>query len=212
VHVQAAQVNGLDGAHLVDGQRDLLDRNAELRLPAAGCQRRMRGRLDPWADAEQHRRPAPREPFDAVDVVEAVDDDVGDPGIERRLDVLVGLGVAMHDDRGRIGTGSQGQPELPGSDYIAAQAVRRQDPDHRHRRIGLDREADPAIAMPAGERVLVLRGPVPQSLLVENVGGRAELLGYLGEQATTDPQVVAVDRGRLGQQRQVRHARHPPPS
>ncbi len=104
MHVQAAHVNGCDRAHPVDGLRDLLDRNAELRLLAAGCQRRMGGRIDPGADAQEHGRPALREPLDPVNVVEAVNDDVGDPGIECRLDVVVRLRVAVHDDRGRVGS------------------------------------------------------------------------------------------------------------
>ena len=77
------------------------------------------------------------------------------------LDVGVGLGVAVHDDLGGIGAGGQREPQFAGADDVAAQTLLDEEPDHRRGRVGLGRETDPAVRMPAGERGRRTAAPDP---------------------------------------------------
>src|SRR5215469_13055143 len=148
-------------------------------------------RHDPRAYPEQHRSGAAGELLDAVDVVEAVYRDIADVGVKGSLDVGVGLGVAVHDDAGRVHPRGQRDTQLASPDDIAPQALLREDPDDRRGRVGLRREADAAAGMPAGKRVQVIPGTRAQCCLVDHVGRRAELPCYLTDQAAADRQVRA---------------------
>ena len=177
VGVQAAHPDHRRGLHPGQGLRHVLDRHAELRRLAAGRERSVRVRLDAGTDAQQHRRRPAGEPVDALDVVHAVDDDVADLGVQRGLDVLVGLGVAVHDDASRIRTGRQRDVQLAGADDVEAEALAGQHADHRRRRERLRREAHPAARMPGAQAAGEGAGAVAQRLLVDDERRRAELGG-----------------------------------
>ncbi len=152
----------LDHRHcLHPGQclRHLLDRHAELRRLAAGRERQVRLGLDAGTDPKQHRRRAGGQPLDPVDVIEAVHDDVADARVDGRLDVRVGLGVAVHDDRGRIGAASQRDAQFTLADDVEAKPFGGQDADHRRRRERLRREANATPRVPARQAVREAREP-----------------------------------------------------
>ncbi len=200
VGVQALQVDQRVVPHALDGGRHLVHGHAELGAGAAGGQRRVSGRVDAGAGPQQHRGAGAGQPRDAVDVVEPVDHDVADARVQGGPDVVVGLGVAVHDDLRRVDAGGQGQAQLARPDHVTAQALLGQDLDDRRGREGLGREADPAARMPAGEGADVLARPGPQVILVEHVHRGPELAGQLAQRDAGDAQVVAVRGGGRRQQ------------
>ena len=134
VGMQAAHLDHRRGLHPGQRLRHVLDRDAELRRLAASGERRVRMRLDAGTDPQQHRRRPASEPVDPLDVVHAVHDDVADLGVQRGLDVRVGLGVAVHDDAGRVRAAGQRDVQFAGTDHVEAQSLAGQHADHGSRR------------------------------------------------------------------------------
>ena len=97
----------------------------------------------------------------------------------------------------------------PRADHVEPEAFTGKDRHHRRRRERLHREAHPAAGMAAGQAGQVSAGPGAQRRLVDDVCGRAEFGGDLGQRAARDPQVVAVNGSRRRQQRQIWHNRQP---
>ena len=178
------------GQGVARGQRE-----AELLVLVGGGDELVGVRLDPDGRTDEHRHrgaagrhPGLRQRHQPVDLVERVDDDVPDPGVDRQLQFHDRLVVAVQGDPlGREARG-QRQAELVAAAGVQVQAV-----------LG-----DPARDLPAEEclRGVVhvgavegggeVRGPAAEVLLVEDEQRRAVGPGELGDRPAAQVQ-LAVD-------------------
>ena len=81
--------------------------------------------------SKQHGNALCRERFDSVDIVETVDNNITDMGGDGRPDVIVGLGVAVHDNRGWICPGRERDTQFTSTYYVAAHSFLGEDSNHR---------------------------------------------------------------------------------
>ena len=155
VHVQAAPVEVRVLARLDAGPGGLGRREAEL---GAGVRRRDL-RVPAGEDARRHAhrdRLAPAVPLgrggDARALVERVEHDEAAAGGDGRVDVGVGLAVAVHDDAGRIDARAQRRRELPGARDVGSETALAEQPQHADRAAGLAGERDVGVRMPRRRR------------------------------------------------------------
>ena len=98
----------------LDRGRQRRQRNAELRVLLAGRDLLVGVGLDPRRHPQQDALAATGgEPLEAVDLVEGVDDQVADAGVERLQQLRLGLVVAVHVDALRVEAGAQRQCSSP---------------------------------------------------------------------------------------------------
>ena len=164
----------------------------------AGGLRSVRGGLD--AGDHPHQAwllvPGGDDAFEAVDVVEVVDHDEPDTVLDRELEFLVALGVAVQHQPGRIGAGLERGEDLATARDVEVQALFDHDPLNGGARERLRGERHVAARPSAAERGQVVAGPLPQGILGDHDGRRAELLGHVVESAAADPQrAVVVEPG-----------------
>jgi hypothetical protein len=132
--------------------------------------------------------------LEAVDVVEVVDDDQPDAVPHGQLELLVGLGVTVQHQSGRIGACLQRAQDLAAARDVEVQAFLDHDALNRRGGERLRRERHVRPRPAAAERGQVVAGPLPQRVLGHHDRGGAELLGHLIEAAPTDGQrAVALD-------------------
>ena len=72
----------------------------------------MGGGLDPGRDPDQHLLGAVEQPLGQLDLVEGVEDQVADAGLERVAELGLGLVVAVHVDALRVEARAQRHVEL----------------------------------------------------------------------------------------------------
>ena len=160
-------------------------------------------RLDTGRHAHEHARPAV-EAFEALDLVEGVDDDAPDAGGQRRLQLVRRLVVAVeHESLGRE-TRRQRHVELATGGDVEVQTFVVDELRHR-----LAQEGLAAVGDALAERSARLAAASAQVLLVVHEQRRAELIGQRDEIAAADPEPALVaDARRIGQQMPGKRAGH----
>ena len=99
-------------------------RNAELRVLLAGRDLLVGVGPDPGRDPDQDPLAAAgAEPFEPLDLVERVDDHVADAGLERLLQLGLGLVVAVHVDPLRLEPAAQRQVQLAAGGDVAGEPL-----------------------------------------------------------------------------------------
>ena len=100
------------------------ERDPELRVLLAGGDLLVGVRTDPGGDPQQNPLAAPGcEPFEPLDLVERVDDDVADPGLERGEELGLGLVVAVHVDPRRVEARAERQVQLAAGGDVAGEPL-----------------------------------------------------------------------------------------
>jgi hypothetical protein len=195
VHVQPAQLERRLRLDPLEQPGRVVERDAELRVRAAGVHRGVRPAGHRRVDAQEHGLRARSQPGEPLDVVGAVDHDQADAGIERGGDVQVGLRVAMQQDLGRVEPRRQRDRELAGGRDVAAQSFLREDAHDRRARQRLGGEVDLRALVSAAEGAQVLARGRAQALLVDDERRGAELVGDVRERTAADGQAPVVCRG-----------------
>ena len=118
------------------------------------------------------------------------------PLLDRELEFLVGLGVAVQHQPRRVGAGLQRRQDLAAARHIEVQALGDHHALNGGAREGLRRERHVAAGPPAAEGGQIVAGPLTQRDLVDHDGRGAELLGHLVEAAAADHErAVAIEPG-----------------
>ena len=141
---------------------------------------------------------------EALELVEAVDDDATDAGLPRRLQLGHGLVVAVEDEPVGRHAGGEGDVELAAGGHVEVHPLLVGEARHRQAEERLGGVGDPVT-----ERGHRLAAAGPEVGLVVDEQGRAEALGQLEHVAPADaePSVVADGR-RVGQQLARQRAGH----
>jgi hypothetical protein len=131
------------------------------------------------------------------------------PRLERALQVLVGLRVAVQVDAPGVDARRQRMHQLAGAGDVAAQALLGDGPQDRRARERLGGEDDQRFAPARAQRVAVLAGALAQRGLVDHVGRRAELGGEVAQPAAADHELAVTVDARAGREEvdDVAHAR-----
>lgn len=129
---------GDDPDHLVD----LVGRDPELGRVVAGHHGLVCLGVQCGAHPQKHRNGFVREPGEALDVIEVVDDDVAHPCAQRGADVVVGLGVAVEHHSTGVGAGGERESQFTCRSGVDAAPLFLHHTDHRCRREALRREQD----------------------------------------------------------------------
>ena len=103
--------------------------------------------------------------LEPVDVVEVVDHDQADAVLDRQLEFLVGLGVAVQDEPGRIGARLERGQDLAAARDVEVQALFDHHPLNGRARERLRRERHIAARPSAAERGEVVAGALTQGVL-----------------------------------------------
>ncbi len=150
-----------------------------------GRLRGVRGGFDPWDDPDQAALPVSvrHDAFQPVDVVEVVDDHQSEAVLDRQLELLVGLGIAVQDEPVRIGARLDGGEDLAAARHIEMQALFDHHPLNRGAWERLRRERQIAAGPAAAERVEIASRPVSERVLVDDDGRSTELVGDVVEPA-----------------------------
>ena len=176
---------------------------AELRIVGAGGDVLVGVRFDARGHAHEHagsRKTARDERLDAVELVDAVDDEPPHAELEREPQLELRLVVPVeHHPLGRK-AGSVRDVRLTAGRDVEVEPLFADEASHRDAEERLGRIRDRAVA----ERGAVLAASAPQFVLVVHIERCAERLGEPGEIAPADGQAaVVVDHGGAGQQAQV---------
>ncbi len=184
----------VDGGDRLLGQ-PALDPEAELRVDLPGLYIGVGRRGDPRGQPDQHVAVAVGEPVGAGDLVERVDDDAADPGLERHPQLGRGLVVAVHVDPRRIEAGPERHVELAAGCDVDAEPLLAADPVDGGERRGLARVEDLEVDPASAQRGRVGAGAGADVVGRVDVGGGAELAGHVDEVAAADDDVpLGVDR------------------
>ncbi|MDT5327935.1 MAG: hypothetical protein QOF25_5087 [Mycobacterium sp.] len=159
---------------------------------------RVRGGLDAGDHPHQAGLAGARghDALEAVDVVEVVDHDQPDPVPHSQLELLVGLGVAVQDQSGRVGAGLQRGQDFTAARNVEVQALLDHHPLNRRagERLRRERHVHPRPA--TAERGQVVAGPLAQHVLGHHDRGGAEAGRDVIEPTAADHQgAVAVQPG-----------------
>ena len=133
-------------------------------------------------------------------VIEAVDRDQPDAGIERQLKLAVVTRIAMKNEARRTETGPQREVKLTGGGDVAVEALLCEHAHHGGRAERLGGKNDAEVVLPGGFECRDERSrPGAQVVLGDDVGRRAEAVGELEHITAADlepaPRVqAAVDR------------------
>ena len=103
--------------------------------------------------------------LEPVDVVEVVHHDQADAVLDRQLEFLVALGVAVQDEPARIGARLERGQDLAAARDVEVQTLLDHDPLNGRARERLRRERHVAARPSAAERGEVVAGALPQSVL-----------------------------------------------
>jgi hypothetical protein len=149
------------------------------------------------------------EPLQAVDVVEVVDHDGANAGLDRPPQVLVGLRVAVQVDARGVDARGQRVHELAGAGDVTAQALLGHGGQHGRAGEGLGGEDRERVGPARAQLVAVLAGALAQRGLVDHVGRRAELGGEVTQPAAADHELAITVDARAGREEvdDVAHAR-----
>ena len=103
MRVQPDQLEALGVAHALDRAlgEPVGEPEAELRVLLAGLDVGVGRRLDPGGDPDQHALGTVEQPLRPLDLVEGVQDQVPDAGVERVAQLALGLVVAVQVDAAR---------------------------------------------------------------------------------------------------------------
>ena len=134
----------------------VVEAEAELAVGLAGRDRGVgvAGDVGRDADLDGLGLGAVAEPLELLDVVEVVDDDVADAGLERLADLVVGLRVAVQVDALGVEAGLQRERELSAARHVAAVALLGEEPQHRGGGERLGREDELDVVVEGLERLL----------------------------------------------------------
>jgi hypothetical protein len=154
------------------------------------------GRLDPGGDPDQHVLGTVEQPIGQLDLVEGVDDQVADAGLERIAELCLGLVVAVQMDAGWVEAGGQRHMELSARGDIHRQTLLAHHPvggggGERLARVDHLERIGALI-----ERAHVLAGTAAHVVLGIDVGGCPEPLGQLDDVTASDLQVAALVHAR----------------
>ena len=195
MRVQALQRQPVDAADPLDRRRDLVHREAELRVGLAGGDLLVRLPAHVRRHADQHAAAgaSSRQPLETIDLVEVVDHDQPDARIERHPQLRLGLRVAVqHDPLGREAR-VQREVQLAAGGHVAPQALLREQREHggAGERLGGEHHVEVLVArlragLHEGARARA------QVVLGDHVGGRAELARQLDRVAAADLQAAAL--------------------
>ncbi len=158
----------------------------------------MRGSLDPGDHPDQTRLLVTNgdDPFEAVDVVEVVHHDEPDAFLDRKLELLIALGVAVQNQPGRIGAGLERSQDLTATRDVEVQAFLDHDALNGGARERLRGERHVAPWPSAAEGAEIVAGALMQRLLRDHDGRRAELLGHVVDAAAADHErAVGIEPG-----------------
>ena len=111
--------------------------------------------------------------FEPVKLIEGIGDDPPGSGPERRVELVVGLVVAMHHEPLGCEPGEERHVQLTGGGHVEAESFVADEAGHRRAQEGLP-GVDDAVR---SERRDVLAAPSPQLVLVVDEQRRAEPLG-----------------------------------
>ena len=201
--VQPVEAQAVRAAQALDRPARVGRGEAELRVLLAGRHGGVGVGAHAGDDAHEHGLLAAHEALQAIDVVEVVDHDGAHAGVDRALEVLVGLRVAVQVDARRVDAGGEGVHELAGAGDVAAQALLGDRAQDRRAGEGLGGEDGQRVGPARAELVAVLARARAQRALVDHVGRRAELGGEVAQPAAADDEVAAVVR-------RARAGRRPP--
>ena len=171
---------------------------AELGSRVAGRLRGVGGGLHAGDDPHQTRLPVPRgdDALEPVDVVEVVDHDEADAVFDGKCEFVVGLGVAVQDQPGRIGACLERGQDLAAARDVDVQALFDHHPLNGGARERLRRERHIAAGPATAESGQIVAGPLPQCVFGNDDRRGTELLGHIVEAATADHEcAVAVGSG-----------------
>jgi hypothetical protein len=190
VQVRLADHPDGGGEGVTGGQRE-----AELLVLVGRRDELVRVRLDADGRADQHGHrgaagldPGRGQREQAVDLVEGVDHDVPDTGVDGELQLDEGLVVAVQRDPLGREPGRERQRQLVAAARVEVQAVVGDPARHLAAQEGLRG----VVHVGVGERVGELGGPAAEVGLVEDEQRRAVLAGQLGDRAAAEVQ-LAVD-------------------
>ena len=148
---------------------------------------------DPRGDAQQDALRAPGgDSLEPLDLVERVDDDVADAGVDGLLELGVALVVAVHVDPLGVEAGVQRQVQLAAGGDVAGEPLLGEEPQGRRAGKGLAREDDLEVVGALGEGGLDRAGAGAHVVLRVDVGGRAELGRELDHVAAADLESAAL--------------------
>ena len=212
VGVDADQLDGVGRAGPLDGPAGVTGGQAEpeLRVVLAGHHVLVGVGLDARRHAQQHLRHdavLAVQAFQAVELVERVDDDAPDAGPPSGAQLVVGLVVAVQHDALAGHVGGQRDRQLTRRRDVEVHALLVREPGHRpaQERLGRVGHAVPE----RGDRLPAAR---PQVRLVVDEERRAVLVGQRVQVAPPDQQLpVRPDLGRVRQQPPRQHAHRDDP-
>jgi hypothetical protein len=163
------------------------EREAELLVLDAGRDLGVRVGVDAGRHPDHDLLAVRRQRAQLRDLVERVDDDPGDPVLQRGFQVLGGLHVAVHDDPLRREARGLGQREFPRRGHVEGQAFLRHPPVDLGAGQRLAREHDlrPRQGAPEGLR------PGSDRPFVQDLARGAEPGRQLRGRESTDDQVLA---------------------
>ena len=129
----------------------------------------------------------------AVDLVEVVDHDQGDPLLQGESQLGLGLGVAVHQDALGRKARVQGQMQLAAGGHVAPEGLFGKQRQHRGagKRLGGEYHAEVLLAS-VPTRLRESSAASPQVILGHHIGRRAELAGQLDRVAPAHLDVTAL--------------------
>ena len=177
-----------------DRSAGVVGQQAELGARVARRLRGVSGRLDAGDDPHQTRlHVAPRhEALEPVDVVEVVDHDQAHAVRDGHYQLFVGLGVAVQDQRGRVGARLQRGQDLAAAGDVDVQALLDHHSLNGGARERLRREGHIATRPPTAEGGQIVACPLTQRVLGDDDRRGTEPLGDLVEAATADHECAVV--------------------
>ncbi len=176
----------------------LLRRQPELRAAVAGSDRPVRVGVDARRHAHEHA--AHTRGGSALGVVGGVEHDEA-AGLRRRSELLVRLVVPVQHDLRALDAGAARERELAERRCLGAETLLREHPQHGDVGERLHAVEDGS----AGRRLAVLARPRPQGLFAVDDERRAVRLRQRRRRNAAEPQLAALDRRRIGKERQRRH-------
>ena len=148
--------------------------------------------LDPRGDPQQHPLGAVEQPVGALDLVEGVEDQVTDAGVERVAELGLGLVVAVHVDPLGSHPAGEGHVQLAAGRDVGRQPLLGRKRVHRGRRERLAREQDLEVVGALGERRREPAGALADVVLGVDVGGRAVLGDQVDHVAAAHLEVASI--------------------
>ena len=185
----------LQVADPVDGARYVVHAEAELRVDLAGGDVVVRGGRDAGSDPQEHALPR-RHPLEPLELVERVDDDVADAGVERLAQLVLALVVAVQVDALGRASAPQCQVQLAAGGDVAGEPLLHQQAEGRGARERLARVDDLEVVGARAERVHVLTSACADVVLRVDVRRGAELVRELHHVAAAHLEPAALVQAR----------------